>query len=129
MTKYDAAIERIANPETKGFWEAAAEGRLLLPRCTACGRVHWYPRRICPHCASTAIEMQEAKGTGEVYSYSIMRRAKTPYAIAYVRLTEGATMMTNIVDCDFNDIHVGMPVKLVFRDSPEGYPLPMFTKP
>jgi hypothetical protein len=72
--------------------------------------------------------MQEAKGSGEVYSYSVMRRAKTPYAIAYVRLTEGATMMTNIVDCDFDDIRVGMPVKLVFRDSAEGYPLPMFTK-
>jgi uncharacterized OB-fold protein len=37
-------------------------------------------------------------------------------------------MMTNIVDCDFDDIEVGMPVKLVFRDSPEGYPLAMFTK-
>ena len=37
-------------------------------------------------------------------------------------------MMTNIVDCDFDDIHIGMPVKLVFKDSAEGYPLPMFTK-
>jgi uncharacterized OB-fold protein len=72
--------------------------------------------------------MHAAKGTGDVYSYSIMRRAKVPYAIAYVRLSEGATMMTNIVDCDFDDIQVGMPVKLVFRDSPEGYKLPMFTK-
>jgi uncharacterized OB-fold protein len=51
-----------------------------------------------------------------------------PYAIAYVRLTEGTTMMTNIVDCDFDHIRVGMPVKLVFKDSPEGYPLPMFTR-
>jgi uncharacterized OB-fold protein len=93
-----------------------------------CGRFHWYPRRVCPHCASTSIEMHAAKGTGEVYSYSIMRRAKVPYAIAYVRLSEGTTMMTNIVDCDFDDIQVGMPVKLVFRNSPEGYPLPMFTK-
>jgi uncharacterized OB-fold protein len=72
--------------------------------------------------------MHAAKGTGEVYSYSIMRRAKVPYAIAYVRLTEGTTMMMNIVDCDFDDIQVGMPVELVFRESPEGYPLPMFTK-
>jgi uncharacterized OB-fold protein len=57
-----------------------------------------------------------------------MRRANVPYAIAYVRLSEGTTMMTNIVDCDFDDIHVGMQVRLVFRDSAEGYPLPMFTK-
>jgi uncharacterized OB-fold protein len=128
MATKQEAIAAIANPETEGFWEAAAGGRLLIPKCTACGRVHWYPRRICPHCASSMIEMQEAKGSGEIYSYSIMRRAKVPYAIAYVRITEGATMMTNIVDCDFEHVHVGMPVKLIFKDNAEGYPLPMFTK-
>jgi uncharacterized OB-fold protein len=128
MATKQEAIAAIANPETKGFWEAAAEGRLLIPKCTACGRVYWYPRRICPHCASSMIEMQEAKGSGEIYSYSIMRRAKVPYAIAYVRITEGATMMTNIADCDFEHVHVGMPVKLIFKDNAEGYPLPMFTK-
>ena len=128
MGPKDEAIDKIANPETKVFWEAAARGRLLVPKCTSCGRFHWYPRRVCPHCGSTTIEMHMAKGAGEVYSYSVMRRAKVPYAIAYVRLTEGATMMTNIVDCDFDDIRIGMPVKLVFRNSPEGYPLPMFTK-
>jgi uncharacterized OB-fold protein len=128
MATKQEAIAAIANPETKAFWEAAAEGRLLVPKCSACGRFHWYPRRICPHCASSALEMQEATGAGEVYSYSIMRRAKVPYAIAYVRLGEGTTMMTNIVDCDFDDIRVGMPVKLVFKESPERYPLAMFTK-
>jgi uncharacterized OB-fold protein len=128
MSTHEQAIAKIANPETRVFWEAAARGRLLVPKCTSCGRAHWYPRAICPHCASTAIEMHAAKGTGEVYSYSIMRRAKTPYAIAYVRLSEGATMMTNIVDCEFADIAVGMPVKLVFKDNAEGYKLPMFTK-
>lgn len=128
MATRQEAIAKIANPETKAFWQAAAEGRLLVPKCKSCGRAHWYPRRICPHCASSEIEVQEAEGTGEVYSYSIMRRAKVPYAIAYVRLAEGTTMMTNIVDCDFDEIHVGMPVKLVFKQSPEDYPLPMFTK-
>jgi uncharacterized OB-fold protein len=71
--------------------------------------------------------VQEASGSGEVYSYSIMRGAEVPYAIAYVRLSEGATMMTNIVDCDFDEIKVGMPVRLVFKDA-RGLPLPMFAK-
>ena len=127
MTTEDA-IAKIANPETRAWWEAAAQGRLLVPKCAACGRAHWYPRAVCPHCASSAIELHEAQGTGEVYSYSIMRRAKVPYAIAYVRLAEGTTMMTNIVDCDFDDIRVGMKVKLVFKENAENYLLPMFTK-
>ena len=116
------------NPETAAFWKAAEEGRLMIGKCNACGKVHYYPRTICPFCFSDRTELQQASGSGTVYTYSVMRRAPVPYAIAYVTLAEGPTMMTNIVDCDFADIQVGMPVKLVFRDSPEGYPLPMFTK-
>ena len=37
------------NPETKAFWEAAAAGRLMIGKCTACGQVHYYPRAICPY--------------------------------------------------------------------------------
>ena len=56
-----------------------------------------------------------------------MRRAPEPYAIAYVTLAEGPTMMTNIVDCDFDDIKIGKPVKLVCKPSEGGPPVPMFT--
>ena len=55
-----------------------------------------------------------------------MRRAKEPYAIAYVTLAEGPTMMTNIVDCDFDALQVGQPVSIVFCDSEGGPPVPMF---
>jgi uncharacterized OB-fold protein len=55
-----------------------------------------------------------------------MRRAAVPYAIAYVTLAEGPTMMTNIVDCDFDRLRVGQAVKLTFRDSEGGPPLPVF---
>ena len=36
------------NPETKAFWDAAAAGKLMIGKCTACGQVHYYPRSICP---------------------------------------------------------------------------------
>ena len=49
-----------------------------------------------------------------------------PYAIAYVALAEGVTMMTNIVGCDFDRIAVGMPVKVAFRNSPDGVAVPVF---
>jgi uncharacterized OB-fold protein len=55
-----------------------------------------------------------------------MRRAKEPYAIAYVTLAEGPTMMTNIVDCDFDALRVGQPVAVVFKDTENGPPVPMF---
>jgi len=43
------------NPETKPFWDAAREGRFLVPFCSACSKAHWYPRAICPFCTSDKV--------------------------------------------------------------------------
>ena len=116
------------NPETKPFWDAAAEGKLLIKRCRACGEAHYYPRTLCPHCFSAETAWQEAKGEGTIYSYSVVRRgAPVPYAIAYVTLAEGVTMMTNIVDCDLDTVRIGQRVRVVFKPSEGGPPVPMFT--
>ena len=114
------------NPETKPFWEAAAQGRLLIKKCLTCGRVHFYPRAICPFCGSDQTEWLTASGRGTVYSYSVMRRVPVPYALAYVALEEGVSMMTNIVDCDLDAIRIGQPVTVAFRPTEGGPPVPMF---
>jgi uncharacterized OB-fold protein len=114
-------------PETQPFWDAATAGRLLLRRCLACGEAHHYPRSLCPFCGSDRTEWRETAGRGTIYSYSVMRRAPVPYAIAYVTLQEGPTMMTNIVDCDLDAIRIGQPVRVVFKPSDGGPPVPMFT--
>jgi hypothetical protein len=115
------------NPETRPFWDAAARGELLLKRCQACGDPHWYPRAICPFCGSDRTEWVPASGRGTIYSYSVFRRAPVPYAIAYVTLAEGVSMMTNIVDCDLDGIRIGQPVRVVFKPTDGGPPVPMFT--
>lgn len=114
-------------PDNAAFWQAAQEGRLLVKHCTACDRPHWYPRPICPHCGSTATEFRPASGRGTVYTVSVTRRAgPIPYAIAYVRLDEGVTMLTNIVDCDLDDVRIGDRVEVVFKPTEGGPPVPMF---
>jgi uncharacterized protein len=115
------------NPETNVFWAAAREGKLMLKRCTQCGELHYYPRTICPQCFSDRTEWIEAKGNGTIYTYSIMRRVQQPYAIAYVTLDEGVTLMSNIVDHDLDDLRIGQRVKLVFKESKSGQPVAMFT--
>ena len=119
--------ETDSNPETKRVFEAAEPGKLLVPRCNACGKSHWYPPGICPHCFSQDLSWNEASGRGTVYSFSVMKRAEVPYAIAYVTLEEGPTMMTNIVDSDLDKIRIGQNVRLVFKPSDGGPPVPMFT--
>ena len=114
------------NFETQKFWDAASDGKLLIKKCTACGEPHFYPRDHCPFCFSDKTEWVETSGKGTVYTYSVMRRAPIPYAIAYVTLAEGPTMMTNIVDCDLDAIKIGQAVRLVFKPSDGGPPVPMF---
>jgi hypothetical protein len=115
------------NPETKAFWEGARQGKLLIKKCRACGEAHYYPRALCPFCGSDATEWQTAAGTGTLYSYSVMRRAEIPYAIAYVTLDEGPSMMTNLVDCNFDTLKIGQRMKVVFSPTDGGPPVPTFT--
>jgi uncharacterized OB-fold protein len=114
-------------PGTEPYWEGAAQGKLMLTGCKACGRVHHYPRALCPFCFSAELEWREASGAGAIYTYSVMRRVPVPYVIAYVTLEEGVSMMTNIVDCDFDTVRIGQKVKVVFKPSENGQPVPMFT--
>jgi len=89
--------------------------------------VHFFPRGVCPFCLSTKVDWVEAKGTGTIYTYSITRRAgPTPYCIAYVKLDEGISVLTNIVDCDLDTIKIGQKVQLTFKPSMGGHPTAMF---
>lgn len=119
-------IEPVATPDSAAFWKATGEGRLLIRHCRSCDRPHWYPRPICPLCYSRDTEWREASGQGTIYSYSVMRRVPTPYAIAYVELREGPIMMTNIVDCDLDGLTIGQPVSLTFKATEGGSSLPQF---
>lgn len=123
-TKYPAPAE---NPETKPFWDAARQGRFLIKRCTACNEPHYFPRAICPFCFSDKTEWQDSKGEGVIYSYSLMRKSPTgPYAVGYVTLDEGPSLLTNFVDCDLSTLKIGQRVKVVFKPT-DGAPLPFFT--
>src|SRR5882724_5273469 len=105
MTPLPVPVPTVA-PEAAPFWDATAEGRLLLPRCDDCGTVIWYPKLLCPSCHSFHVSWFEASGRGTVYSFTISHRgpsayrAAIPYVIAYVELDEGPRVMTNIVDCE-----------------------------
>lgn len=121
------------NVETQRFWDATADGRIELPRCDDCGLVIWYPRAICPDCQSTALTWETMAGTGTVYSYTIARsgvgrrwREHLPFVVAYVRLDEGPTMLTNVVDCDPEAVTIGLPVAAVFDDTGDGSALVRF---
>ncbi|VTU40734.1 putative nucleic-acid-binding protein containing a Zn-ribbon [Variovorax sp. PBS-H4] len=111
---------------TEHFWARAREGELCTRRCTACGKLHWYPRALCPFCMGET-EWCGVSGNGTIYSVSVTRRAgPIPYAIAYVKLDEGITMLTNIVDCDLDALKIGQRVAVTFKPAEGGAMIPMF---
>ncbi len=115
------------NPENQPYFDAAAQGRLLVKRCAECTRVHFYPRALCPYCLSDRTEWLTASGNGTIYSYSVMRRGvPVPYALAYVALDEGVTMLTNIVDADLDALRIGQRVRVAFRATDGGIVVPVF---
>jgi len=111
---------------TEHFWSEAKEQRLCTRGCTQCGKLHWYPRALCPFCLADT-EWRALSGNGKIYSVSVTRKAgPIPYAIAYVTLDEGVTMLTNIVDCDFDSLKIGQRVSVVFKPAEGGAMIPMF---
>ncbi|MFF3466722.1 Zn-ribbon domain-containing OB-fold protein [Streptomyces sp. NPDC002619] len=115
---------------TTPYWDAAAEGRLLVRRCGTCGRAHHYPREFCPHCWSEDVSWERASGRASLYTWSIVHRndlppfpERTSYVAAVVDLAEGPRMMTELVDCEASRIRPGMELEVCFREGREGIPL------
>jgi uncharacterized OB-fold protein len=129
-----------ASWETRGYWEGADRGELVLQRCGECHTVQHRPRAICASCLSSDIEHFVASGRGRVYTFTVTNqnqmpgfREACPYVLAYVELEEGPRLMTNIVGCDPTDVSIGMAVEVDFAPpasgksgEPEGFSIPRF---
>ena len=117
----------IVDSATEPFFTAAKQGALKIRRCTSCKKPHHYPRPVCPFCMGDT-EWETSKGEGEIYSVTVTRKAgPTAFAIAYVRLDEGVTLLTNIVDCDLDALKIGQRVKVCFKPTDGDGAMPMFT--
>lgn len=122
-----------SDPATQAYWQAAHEHRLDIPQCLACMNVHFYPRARCPYCGSGDLTWISCSGKGHVYSYTIVKRAPSdafeplvPYVVAIVALDEGPHLMTNIVDCDPNNLKIDNRVQVRFFDINDKTTLPVF---
>ena len=132
----DATYEKplpVIDPGTKPFWDAAKDHRLSIPKCNSCGKYHFYPRELCPHCHSDDLEWTDVSGRGEVYSYTIARKPAgpayvpdVPYVIAMIALDEGPRMLTNIVTSDVDSVRIGDRVAVQFDDVTPEVTLPKF---
>ena len=120
---------------TGPYWAAAHEGRFVMPRCNDCGKYHFYPHPLCPHCSSAKLEWVAVSGCGKLYSYTVVHRApskafaeEVPYVVAVVELDEGPRLYSNLVGVAKEDIRIGMRVKAVFEKATEDVTLVKFAE-
>jgi uncharacterized OB-fold protein len=123
-TEYRKPLPRPLNPAfTKPFWEAAKRHELIMPRCTMCDHLFFYPRTECPRCLSGSIGWTPVSGRGRLHSFTIVNqpvhpafRDDAPHVYAIVQLDEGPRMISNVVECDHPDLQIDMPLVAVFDD-------------
>ena len=95
-----------------------------MQQCRACGEFQFPYRGFCCHCWTSELDERNAK-YGTVFTHSTIYRNDTegfeqniPYVAAMVKLDDscgGVMVQTNIVDCDPDSVHIGMPVRVVFH--------------
>jgi uncharacterized protein len=123
----------VVNPWAKPFWDAAREKRLVIQKCSDCGKTIFYPRIACPDCFSDHVKWVEASGKGSIYTFTVVKNnapsafiQDIPYVVAVIRLDEGVQMLSNVVDCDPETLHCDMLVEVVFEKLTTEFTLPKF---
>jgi uncharacterized protein len=114
------------------FWDGARHRALMVYRCLTCGTYYW-PAVDCAACDNPKMEWLRVSGRGYVNTYVVYYqlyhpgwKEEIPYNVSWIKLDEGAILLTNIVGCRNVDIYLGMPVEAVFEDITEEVTLPKF---
>jgi hypothetical protein len=117
---------------SRPFWEAAKRHELTAYKCLNCGAFYSQVTE-CIACDNPQMSWVKVSGKGDVFTFCIYHQPfhpawkdDIPYNVAYVKLAEGPVMMTNIVGCPNDKIHIGMAVEVVFEDINEDISLPKF---
>ncbi|MGA9491098.1 MAG: OB-fold domain-containing protein, partial [Mycobacterium sp.] len=79
--------------ETGGFWQAAAEGRLVVRTCNNCSAVLHLPKSYCHHCGSWDTGWRDVAGVGSVYTWTVLHHSihpafTAPCTVVLVQLDE-----------------------------------------
>ncbi|HLG92588.1 MAG TPA: bifunctional MaoC family dehydratase N-terminal/OB-fold nucleic acid binding domain-containing protein, partial [Acidimicrobiales bacterium] len=113
------------------FFEGARAGRLLIQRCSGCGRLRHPPRPACAHCGSLDWDTVESSGRGHVYSFVVNHHPQVPgfeypLVVALVELDEGTRLVSNLLGVGRDQVRIGMPVVAEMVEVDEELTLPMF---
>lgn len=107
------------------YFAELGQGRFRIPRCDACGKHHFFPRVLCPHCGGDQLRWVAPSGAGTVYATTTVRRGSGDYTVSLIDLDEGPRLMSRVVQPEPDEVHIGMRVRARI-DAVDGAPLLVF---
>jgi uncharacterized OB-fold protein len=120
-------------PTGRRFFQALKQGKIIGPKCPACGLIMLPPRAFCERCFVPADNWVEVGQEGTIQAFTIVpvkfeSLPDPPYAIAYVLLDGADTALVNFVkEVDLSDIKraakkmaIGKRVRVVFKNRRKG---------
>ena len=119
--------------DSRAWWDAAADHRLVVQRCGGCGARRHPPAPVCAECSSTDVGWDEVGPRGTVYTFTIVRQPflpgtedVVPYVVAAVELADapGVRIFTNVVGDGAIDVSIGEAVEIVFEDMGPEFAVP-----
>jgi hypothetical protein len=112
--------------DTQPYWDGCKRHELRAQRCNHCGQFRWLPQAFCPECYSWDFAWTTLSDTGTVTSFVVVHYAAVaafqpdlPYVIAHITIdgtNERVRLVSNVIDCPWQEVRVGMPVRVVFDD-------------
>jgi uncharacterized protein len=113
------------------FFEGARQGKLLVQRCSSCGRLRHPPAPSCPECRSLEWQPIECSGRGALYSYVVVHHPQVPafdypLVVGLVELEEGTRLVADLIDIEPEDVRIGMALEAELVAVDDGLTLPMF---
>jgi hypothetical protein len=121
-------------PYNAKFWDAAADGRLVIQECVSCGTSPYPPRSACPECLGDLV-WHERDGTASLYSYTHLHHPDPPDAIpeeetpvvgCIAELDGDVRMASRLVGGDPDALAIGMDLAVTFGETPDGRAIPLF---
>lgn len=95
--------------------------RMEAARCKECGKVSFPPRLICANCKHREFETFRMRLTGKVVTHTVIRTpsdeftGQAPFAVGIIEMDDGVRLTSQIVEVDFDELKIGLPVKMEFR--------------
>lgn len=138
---YDKPLPRYYSEGSREFYAACRQHELRIQRCAQCQQFRFPAQRMCPECRSVESEWAPVSGRGVITAFTVVPGYEPrsvpmfswpaggyPIVVIIVELAgaPGVRIVSNLLQCELDEIAVGLDVTVVFDDVTDEVTLPKF---